>query len=117
MFEHRSAPLLPFNRFLRRVLGSVALVAALVGMALAIGVLGYRTLAGLSWIDAVLNASMILAGMGPVNELRSDTAKLFASGYALFSGVVFITSIAVIGAPVVHRFLHAFHLERKSTRD
>jgi hypothetical protein len=116
MFEHRSAPLLPFRLFLRRLLQSIALVFVLVGVSLAIGVVGYHTIAGLPWIDALLDASMILAGMGPVSELRSDGAKIFASIYALFSGVVFITSIGVAGAPVVHRFLHKFHLEAETLR-
>jgi hypothetical protein len=116
MFEHRSAPLLPLTRFLGRLLWSVALACVLLGVSLAIGVLGYHAIAGLRWIDALLDASMILAGMGPVSELHSDAAKVFASIYALFSGVVFITSIGVIGAPVVHRFLHKFHLEAKTPR-
>jgi hypothetical protein len=116
VFEHRSDPLLPFSRFLRRFLKSVALVGVLLGASLAIGVLGYHTIARLPWIDALLDASMILAGMGPVSELRSDAAKVFASIYALFSGVVFITSVGVAGAPVVHRFLHRFHLEAKTPR-
>jgi hypothetical protein len=110
VFEHRTAPLLPFRVFLRRLLRRAALVAVLVGASLGAGVLGYHRLAGLPWIDALLNASMILSGMGPVNELHSDAAKLFASVYALFSGVVFITSIGVVGAPIFHRFLHKFHL-------
>jgi hypothetical protein len=111
VYEHRSAPLLPFGQFLRRLLSSVGLFAFLVVAALGIGVLGYHSLAELSWIDALLNASMILAGMGPVSELHSGRAKLFASAYALFSGVVFISSIGVVGAPIVHRFLHKFHVE------
>jgi hypothetical protein len=110
-FEHRQAPLLPFRRFLRRLLGSFALMNALVGTALAIGVAGYHWIAGLGWVDALLNASMILGGMGPVDPLRSDAAKIFASIYALFSGVMFISSIGVFVAPIVHRFFHRFHLD------
>jgi hypothetical protein len=109
-FESRHSPLLPFGRFLRRVLGSFSLMVALVGVALSIGVAGYHWIGGLAWIDALLNASMILGGMGPVDPLRSDAAKVFASIYALFSGVVFISSIGVFVAPIVHRFLHRFHL-------
>ena len=116
MYEHRSAPLLPFGLFLRRLLKSVALVGALVCFSLAIGVVGYHTIARLPWIDALLDASMILAGMGPVSVLPSDGAKVFASLYALFSGVVFITSIGVAVAPVAHRLLHEFHLEPKTPR-
>ncbi len=111
MYEHRSKPLLPFEAFLARLGRSVALVAVMVACALGLGVLGYHALAELSWIDSLLNASMILSGMGPVSELRGDAAKIFASAYALFSGVVFITSVGVVGAPILHRFLHQFHLE------
>ncbi len=78
---------------------------------LALGVLGYHLIAGLSWLDALLNASMILTGMGPVNEIATAAGKLFASFYALFSGVAFLTIVAVLLAPAVHRFLHRFHLE------
>jgi len=85
----------------------------IVGVALSIGVVGYRVTAGLPWIDALLNASMILGGMGPVDSLKTAPAKLFSSAYALFSGVVFISSIGVFIAPVVHRFFHKFHLEEK----
>jgi hypothetical protein len=85
--------------------------ALLIGGSLGLGVLGYRYTAGLSWIDALLNASMILTGMGPVARLNSTGAKLFASGYALFSGVVFIASMGFVIAPIAHRLLHRFHLE------
>jgi hypothetical protein len=75
-----------------------------------IGVAGYHFLAQLSWIDALVNASMLLGGMGPVNELHTTAAKLFASFYALFSGIVFLVSIGVLFAPIIHRFLHRFHI-------
>ena len=110
MFEPRSAPLLPFRAFLRRFLRGAAVGALLLGTSLGAGVLGYHVVAGLPWIDSLLNASMILSGMGPVDELHTSAAKLFASAYALFSGVVFITSVGVVGAPVLHRFLHQLHL-------
>ena len=87
-----------------------ACAAALIVLALGLGVLGYHQFGGLPWIDALLNASMILAGMGPVGELHSDGAKLFASAYALFSGLVFISLMALLLLPVVHRVLHKFHL-------
>ncbi len=109
-FESRDTPLLPRHRFVRRVAGSAAAAAALVGVSLAIGVVGYHAIAGLPWIDALLNASMILGGMGPVDPLRGTPAKLFASGYALFSGVVLISSMGVVAAPIVHRLLHKFHV-------
>jgi len=81
------------------------------GIALLIGIVGYHLIAGFSWIDSILEASMILAGMGPVNPLPTGAAKLFASIYALFSGVIFIGVIGIILGPFVHRVLHKFHLE------
>ena len=78
-----------------------------------IGVLGYHWLARLSWIDSLLNASMILGGMGPVDPLKSDAAKIFASCYALFSGLAFIGIVSVLLAPFVHRMLHRFHAEER----
>ncbi len=80
-------------------------------IALGLGVIGYHMVAKLGWIDALLNASMILTGMGPVAILDTDAAKLFASAYALFSGVVFLTVTGIVLGPVVHRVLHRFHLE------
>jgi len=99
------------------MLRSLALALGIIGVSLGLGILGYHFCAGLSWLDALLNASMILTGMGPVNELRTTAGKLFASFYALFSGVVFITSVAVMLAPMVHRFLHKFHFELESSED
>jgi hypothetical protein len=97
--------------FARRVAQNAALGAGLIVVSLGIGVVGYHVSAGLGWVDALLNASMILTGMGPVAELTTDGAKIFASFYALFSGVAFLTIVAVLMAPLVHRFLHRFHLE------
>jgi len=111
MYEHRSQPLVSREAFRSRVFRHVILAAGFILAALAIGVLGYRAFEGMAWIDALLNASMILGGMGPVGELHRSGAKLFASFYALFSGVVFLASASVIMAPVVHRFLHRFHAE------
>jgi hypothetical protein len=85
--------------------------AALIVGALAIGVVGYHLIAGLGWIDALLNASMILSGMGPVDPLPSNAAKIFASLYAIFSGVAFITAVGIATAPAIRHFLHRFHLE------
>lgn len=85
---------------------------ALLAVALLLGIAGYHFIAQLGWVDALLNASMILTGMGPVSDLHSAAAKFFASAYALFSGVVFIFATGIIVAPVIHRVLHRFHLER-----
>lgn len=111
MFEHRRQPLISRKAFARRVVKNLAVSLLVIAVALGIGVFGYRFTAGLPWIDSLLNASMILGGMGPVDTLRSDAAKLFASFYALFSGLVFIGVAAMMLAPVAHRFLHRFHLE------
>lgn len=109
--EHRRQPLLPAHLFRRRLASYAAVALGLVAVSLAIGAVGYHAFAGLSWIDSLLNASMILTGMGPVDPMRSTAGKLFASAYALFSGVAFLTIVGVLLAPVVHRFLHRFHLE------
>ena len=86
--------------------------------ALLLGIVGYHCTEGLSWLDSLLNASMILGGMGPVSELHTVAGKYFASFYALFSGVIFISSVAVLLGPLVHRFLHKFHLDlEKSDSD
>ena len=111
MYEHRRQPILPRRAFARRLGRSAALSGALIAASLSLGVLGYRFTAGLAWIDALLNASMILGGMGPIGELRTFGGKLFASFYALFSGVVFLIAMGVMAAPIFHRFLHKFHLD------
>jgi hypothetical protein len=112
MFEKKSDKLLPWPRFFRRMALSALLASGIVAAALAIGILGYHSIAGLRWIDALLNASMILTGMGPVDPMTTTAAKLFASAYALFSGVVFLSAMAVVLAPVFHRILHKFHLDK-----
>lgn len=111
MFEHKKHPLLPFPMFLVRMLKYLIYALILIFFSLAIGVIGYHFTADLSWIDSLYNASMILTGMGPVAELTTSKAKVFASGYALFSGIVFLSIVAVFFAPIVHRFMHIMHLE------
>lgn len=115
-FERRTDPLLPRPKFFRRLARSVSWGLGLITISLAIGMLGYHTLEHLSWIDSFLNAAMILSGMGPVAELHSSGAKLFAGIYAIYSGVALISTTAVIFAPVIHRLLHRFHVE-SSARD
>jgi hypothetical protein len=110
MFEHRRAPLLPRPLFIARQLHCAALGVGLLAGAMCLGTLGYHLIAHLAWIDAQLNAAMILTGMGPVDQLPSPAAKVFASCYALFSGVVFLAAMAAISAPLLHRVLHRFHL-------
>jgi len=111
MFEHRTDPILPRHTFLFRVLGYLALAALMIGVALGIGVVGYHVLGGLPWIDALVNASMILGGMGPVDPISSHAGKLFASFYALFSGLLFVGAASIILAPFIHRVMHKLHLD------
>jgi len=111
MFERKSDRLLPWPRFLRRMALSALLAYAIVSVALLAGVMGYHSFAGLGWIDSILNASMILTGMGPVDPMTTTAAKLFASAYALFSGVVFLSAMGIILSPIFHRILHAFHFD------
>ena len=109
--ERHHQPLLPLRHFGRRVAAYASVALVMIVLSLGIGTVGYHTFGGLPWIDALLNASMILTGMGPVDTMRTPAAKLFAAGYALFSGVAFLSIVGLMLAPVVHRLLHYFHLE------
>ena len=111
MFEHRTDPLLPRYAFLLRVIGHLLMATAVVGAALAIGVVGYHYLGDLPWIDALVNASMILGGMGPVDLITSTAGKYFTSFYALFSGMLFIGAASILLAPFMHRIMHRLHLD------
>ena len=110
MFQH-DRKLAPFSVFVNRVIRSLMIAAGLIAVALFIGIAGYHWLAGLSWIDSFLEASMILGGMGPVKPLTTNTAKIFASIYALFAGVMFIGVMGVVISPIIHRGLHRIHLD------
>ncbi len=111
MFEHRRQPLLTPHEFLIRQLIYLLAALGIIAGSLVLGILGYHFFEGLSYIDSLVNAAMLLGGMGPVNELHTTAGKLFASFYALYSGIVFLVSVGVILAPLYHRFLHRFHLE------
>jgi len=111
MYEHFRQPLISRAEFFLRFTWHVLIALGIVFVSLAIGIVGYHEFEGLSWIDATVNAAMILGGMGPVNVLNTNAGKLFASFYALFSGIIFLVAIAVLLAPAVHRFLHRFHVE------
>ncbi|MFZ2098856.1 MAG: hypothetical protein WAV05_19650 [Anaerolineales bacterium] len=115
MFEHRQQPLLSPRQFLIRQLIYLLVAISIIGGSLLIGMFGYHFLEHLAWIDALVNAAMILGGMGPVNELHTNAGKLFASFYALYSGIIFLISVGVIMAPLYHRFLHRFHLETEDS--
>ena len=109
--EHRSQPLAPRPKFLRRLAAYSLAAFLLIGLSLLAGVLGYRHLGGLDWVDALLNASMILGGMGPVDVLTTPAAKVFASVYALYSGVALLSTASLLLTPVIHRVLHKMHVE------
>lgn len=111
MFEHRHQALLPRAAFVRRFLIHISAASSIIIGSLTFGILGYHYLEHLSWIDSLLNASMILGGMGPVNALQTSAGKIFASFYALYSGIVFLVAAGLIIAPLLHRFMHKFHLE------
>jgi hypothetical protein len=116
-YEKKDDPLAPLSVFLRRV-GRNALVAAgVIAVSLAAGTAGYHYLGRLGWLDAYLNASMILTGMGPVDRMETAEGKLFSAFYALFSGVTFLTLVAFLVAPIYHRLLHRFHLRTESDED
>jgi hypothetical protein len=112
-FERRTEPLLSRPLFMRRFARWALVAAVVIAGSLLFGVCGYHFLEGLPWIDSLLDASMILGGMGPVDPIKSTAGKLFASFYALYSGLALISVAALLLAPIVHRFLHKFHLEGK----
>ena len=111
MYEHRNEPLISRGAFLRRMINHGGVAALLIGISLGLGVAGYHFFESLPWIDSLVNASMILGGMGPVDPLHTVAGKLFASFYALYSGLIFLVVVGVVFAPVLHRALHHFHLE------
>ena len=111
LYEHRSQPLLPRIKFLRRMLRHTFVATSFLAICLSIGVMGYHFVEGLPWLDALLNASMILGGMGPVNQLQTSGGKIFASAYALFSGAAFLVVASILVAPLAHRLLHRLHLK------
>jgi|OpeIllAssembly_1097287.scaffolds.fasta_scaffold27925_3 hypothetical protein len=117
MFEHHKEPLKPRNEFISRQIQYLAFALMILLSSLGIGTVGYHVFGNLEWIDAFLNASMILAGMGPVDKLEADGGKVFSALYALLSGVAFLTFAAVLFAPLYHRFLHKFHLDIEDKSD
>lgn len=113
MFEQKHQKLVPTSVFIKRLFMFIGIAILLILFALFIGIAGYHWVAGFGWVDALLNASMILGGMGPVDLLISPGAKIFASVYALFSGLVFIAVMGIVFSPIVHRMLHKFHIDDK----
>jgi hypothetical protein len=110
MFEHHTTGLISRKEFISRQIKYLGFSAIILFCSIGIGTAGYHIYGKLSWIDSFLNASMILTGMGPVDHLDTNSGKLFAAFYALFSGVAFLTFVGVLFAPIYHRFLHRFHL-------
>ena len=113
-FEHRAQPLIPRRQFILRLAHSGIIALGLIAVSLGIGMVGYHVFERLSWIDAFLNASMLLGGMGPVNTPVTFSGKLFAGLYALYCGLAVIVVAGVILAPVAHRILHRFHMEGRN---
>lgn len=113
MYEHHKQPLASKAIFYQRILKNIFIALIIMAFCLIIGITGYHYWGEASWIDSIHNASMILGGMGPVVEIKSDAGKIFSSAYALFSGVIFITNVGVILAPALHRIFHRLHVEEK----
>ena len=113
MYESKHAGLLPFRQFLIRLAMQWLAAIVTLGFSLGIGMVGYNAFEDMNWTDAYVNAAMLLSGMGPIKTDLSESGKLFAGTYALYSGLVFIVVAGVIVAPVLHRFLHYLHLQRQ----
>ena len=116
MYEHHTEPLLPWGPFAYRLARHGGIVALVLVFSLVVGTTGFHWLALQDWIDAFLNSSMLLGGMGPVGEIKSAAGKIFASIYALYAGIVFIGTSGLLLAPVLHRLMHKIHLEEKQSR-
>ena len=114
MYERKEEPLASPQMFARRLALNGLIGALLLTFSLGIGMLGYHFLENLSWIDSLLNASMILGGMGPVDPMKTNAGKIFASFYAIYSGVILLASVGILIAPIFHRFLHHFHLAEEA---
>jgi hypothetical protein len=115
MYEHKRQPLAPLRIYYGRLFRNFILMSLVLLLCLGLGILGYHYTADIPWLDSLHNASMILSGMGPVAEVKTEGGKWFSSFYALFSGVVFITNIGFFMAPAVHRFFHKLHIEQSDT--
>jgi hypothetical protein len=111
MADGQLKPLPPQKHFVNKILRSAIAGILILAFSLLIGMIGYHHYFNLGWVDSLYNASMILTGMGPVDKAINNEGKIFASFYAIYSGVTFLTSVAIIISPVVHRFLHRFKIE------
>lgn len=113
MYESRKYPPLPRAHFIRRLLGHLVVALGLILISLMLGMIGYVVFERLSWSDAFLNASMLLGGMGPVNPPETSAGKLFAGIYALYAGLIFIVTAALLFTPILHRLIHKFHWDEE----
>jgi|SRR5580700_6387369 hypothetical protein len=111
MFASKHSSLPSVRVFISRIIRNLLIGFAIIALSLGLGMIGYSYFEKMNWIDAFLNASMILSGMGPVSTLQTNEGKIFAGFYALFSGIVFLVIIAIIIAPIFHRFLHKLLLK------
>jgi hypothetical protein len=116
MFEHHSQAVVALPQFIRRLILSLAAVLGLVLLSLVIGAVGYQATEHMSWIDAVYNAALILSGMGPATTLTTVAGKLFASVYAIYSGLFLISATAILFTPVFHRLMHNLHLDAEQRK-
>jgi len=117
MYERKEEPLASPQIFARRLMLNGLIGGLLLTFSLIIGILGYHFLESLSWIDSLLNASMILGGMGPVDVMKTNAGKIFASFYAIYSGVILLATVGILITPIFHRFLHHFHLAEEDEQD
>ena len=111
MYERKNQKLIPRYHFIKRLLINIFIGLLITFISLFGGMIGYRHYEGMNWVDAYVNASMILSGMGPVQELKTEAGKIFAGSYALFSGIIFLVTASIISIPLFHRFFHQFHIE------
>ena len=114
MYERKKSPLASRRSFAMRMARHILASIGLSLITLAIGMLGYHLLEEMSWVDAFVNAAMIVTGMGPTTPLHTDAGKIFAGVYAIFAFVVYVGNMGIILAPVTHRILHSFHLDERS---
>lgn len=111
MSRRKNKNILPPKDFAIRVIKYSVFSICLLSFSIGIGILGYHYIGDLEWVDSIYNASMILTGMGPVNVMMTNSAKLFASSYAIFSGVIFLSTVAIFFSPFAHRLMHLLKIE------
>ncbi|MEO5906131.1 MAG: hypothetical protein ABIQ11_05360 [Saprospiraceae bacterium] len=116
LFEHKDSPLISKAEFIKRQLRFMIYAILIISLSLGIGMVGYKSFTQLSWVESFQNAAMILSGMGPIDLMPNDLAKIFSGLYALFSGVIFVSTIAVMFAPIGHRLMHSMHLEENDDK-